>query len=71
MLTWDFIVNIVCLQYHPKVKDIIGKTKGYPRKRLAHIYDLVKGVKVCEGGDEMEKIEQGAEGDGEPKHVSI
>ena len=30
------------------------KTKGQPRKRLAYVYDLCKGKKICEGGDEMD-----------------
>lgn len=42
-------------QSHPKMKDIISKSKGYPQKRLAHVYNLCKARKVCEGGDEMEK----------------
>ncbi|XP_064638126.1 DNA-directed RNA polymerase II subunit RPB1-like [Lineus longissimus] len=39
---------------HPKVKDILAKSKGQPRKRMAHVYDLVKGKNICEGGDEMD-----------------
>ena len=27
---------------------------GQPRKRLTHVYDLCKGKKICEGGDEMD-----------------
>jgi len=30
------------------------KTKGQPRKRLAHVYELCKGKKICEGGEEMD-----------------
>ena len=30
------------------------KTKGQPRKRLAHVYDLCKGKNICEGGEEMD-----------------
>ena len=30
------------------------KSKGQPRKRIGHIYDLCKGKKICEGGDEMD-----------------
>ena len=47
----------ICLyfQNHPKVKDIINKSKGQPRKRMDHIYDLCKGKNICEGGDEMDK----------------
>ncbi|KAJ8310654.1 hypothetical protein KUTeg_012519 [Tegillarca granosa] len=29
----------------PKVKDILQRSKGYPGKRMAHIYDLCKGRK--------------------------
>ena len=27
---------------------------GQPRKRLTHVYNLCKGKKICEGGDEMD-----------------
>ena len=30
------------------------KSKGQPRKRMSHNYDLSKGKKICEGGDEMD-----------------
>ena len=40
------------------VKSIISKTKLHPRKRLASIYDLCKGKKMCEGGDEFDKENQ-------------
>ncbi|CAH0392429.1 unnamed protein product [Bemisia tabaci] len=39
---------------HPKVKEIVMKSKGQPRKRLAFIYDLCKGKNICEGGDEID-----------------
>ena len=32
-----------------KLKEIIAETKGNPRKRLAHVYDLCKGKNICEG----------------------
>ncbi|KAI2810971.1 DNA-directed RNA polymerase II subunit RPB1 [Blomia tropicalis] len=35
-----------------KIKEIIAETKGNPRKRLAHVYDLCKGKNICEGGDD-------------------
>jgi DNA-directed RNA polymerase II subunit RPB1 len=41
---------------HPKVKDILNKSRGQPRKRLAHIYDLCKAKNICEGGDQMDKV---------------
>ena len=39
---------------NPKIKEIVMKSKGQPRKRMAHVYDLCKGKNVCEGGDEMD-----------------
>ena len=52
------------------MKDVIARSKGYPAKRLAHIYDLCKGRKLCEGGDEMDtKLEKEAAESGEPKKV--
>ncbi len=39
---------------NPKIKDIVMKSKGQPRKRMAHVYDLCKGKNICEGGDEMD-----------------
>lgn len=41
-------------QNDEKVKDIISKSKGHPRQRLQHIYDLAKLKAVCEGGDTMD-----------------
>ena len=46
---------ILFIQNHPKIKDIINKSKGQPRKRLAHVYDLCRTKKVCEGGEEMDQ----------------
>ena len=46
----------------------MSKSKGQLRKRLAHVYDLCKGKNICEGGDEIDKLEE-TEG-GEPKKVS-
>jgi len=42
--------------------DILNKTKGQLRKRQAHIYDLCKTKKVCDGGAEMEKNDENAGG---------
>ncbi|XP_064456621.1 DNA-directed RNA polymerase II subunit RPB1-like [Ornithodoros turicata] len=39
---------------NPKIKEIVTKSKGAPRKRLAHVYDLCKGKNICEGGDEID-----------------
>ena len=47
----------------PKMKDILSKSKGQPKKRLAHVYDLCKGRKTCDGGDEMDKKNQDAAGE--------
>lgn len=41
-------------QNNPKIKDILGKSKGQPKKRLTHVYDLCKGKNICEGGEEMD-----------------
>ena len=34
----------------PKMKDVLAKSEGQPKKRLAHVYDLCKGCKVVDGG---------------------
>ena len=39
---------------NPKIKEILVKSKGQPRKRMAHVYDLCKGKNICEGGDEID-----------------
>jgi DNA-directed RNA polymerase II subunit RPB1 len=33
---------------------LICLSLGQPRKRITHVYDLCKGKKICEGGDEMD-----------------
>ncbi|XP_035693394.1 DNA-directed RNA polymerase II subunit RPB1-like [Branchiostoma floridae] len=38
----------------PRIKDIVNKSKGQPKKRLTHVYDLCKGKMICEGGDEVD-----------------
>ena len=58
-------------QNHPKVRDIVSKSKGQLRKRLAHIYDLCKGKNICEGGDEIDKIEDGTGAEGKRVCVSF
>ncbi|RUS82303.1 hypothetical protein EGW08_009935 [Elysia chlorotica] len=50
-----FCSKLLMDKSHPKIKDVVSKSKGYPQKRLAHVYNLCKGRKICEGGDEMEK----------------
>ncbi|KAL1464908.1 hypothetical protein WDU94_004513 [Cyamophila willieti] len=46
---------------HPKVRDIVLKTKGQSRRRQAFIYDLCKGKNICEGGDEMDLNKENAD----------
>lgn len=54
------------------MKDVISKSKGFPRKRFAHIYDLCKAKKICEGGDEMDgKLGNHQEGQDEEKQVKM
>ena len=55
-----FFFFAFCFQNHPKIKDIVSKSKGHPRKRLAFVYDLCKAKNICEGGDEMERSEPNA-----------
>ncbi|KAH3803869.1 hypothetical protein DPMN_132139 [Dreissena polymorpha] len=56
------------------MKDIIQRSKGHPAKRLAHVYDLCKSRKICEGGEEMdtklEKADDEGGGGDEQKKVS-
>ena len=42
------------IQNDEKVKDILSKSKGHPRRRLQYIYDLARAKSVCEGGDSMD-----------------
>ena len=42
-------------QNDEKVKEVLSKTRGHPRRRLQYIYDLAKVKSLCEGGDKMEK----------------
>ena len=37
------------------MKEVIAKSRGQPRRRLQHIYDLAKVKHTCEGGDTMDK----------------
>ena len=39
------------------MKEIFSKSKGQPKKRMAHVYDLCKTKKICEGGDEIDIIQ--------------
>ena len=40
--------------HNPKIKEIVMKTKGQPRKRLAYVYDLCRGKSICEGGEDID-----------------
>ncbi|VDD92561.1 unnamed protein product [Enterobius vermicularis] len=51
----------------PRVKEILKKTAGNPRKRLALIYDICKSKTVCDGGDELQPVAE--EGDDAEKEV--
>ena len=53
---------------NPKIKEIVLKSKGQPRKRMAHIYDLCKGKNICEGGDEMDIGSEGQDQGSDKKH---
>uniref|UniRef100_A0A6M2DJ97 DNA-directed RNA polymerase subunit n=1 Tax=Xenopsylla cheopis TaxID=163159 RepID=A0A6M2DJ97_XENCH len=48
---------------NPKIKEVVSKSKGQPRKRLAYVYDLCKGKKICEGGEDMDLTKEGAPAD--------
>ncbi|KAH0544137.1 DNA-directed RNA polymerase II subunit RPB1 [Cotesia glomerata] len=56
-----FCSKLLISPQNPKIKEVVMKTKGQPRKRLAFIYDLCKTRKICEGGDEMDINKEGAE----------
>ena len=47
------------------MKDILKKSKGMPRRRLQHIYDLARTKSVCEGGDTSGKDFDPMAGDSE------
>lgn len=48
---------------NPKIKEIVMKTKGQPRKRLTYVYDLCKGKKICEGGEDMDLAKDASQAD--------
>ncbi|XP_055313031.1 DNA-directed RNA polymerase II subunit RPB1 [Sitodiplosis mosellana] len=48
---------------NPKIKEVVMKTKGQPRKRLTYVYDLCKGKKICEGGEDMDLAKDAAQAD--------
>ncbi|CAG9796594.1 unnamed protein product [Diatraea saccharalis] len=47
---------------NPKIKEVVMKSKGQPRKRLTYVYDLCKGKNICEGGEDMDIGKEGDEG---------
>jgi DNA-directed RNA polymerase II subunit RPB1 len=51
------------------MKEILSKSRAYPRKRLVAVYDICKSQKVCEGGDEMDSKLGDETQDGEQKKV--
>jgi hypothetical protein len=53
--SFKVVIFLCCnFQANPKIKEVVMKTKGQPRKRLTFVYDLCKGKNICEGGDEMD-----------------
>ncbi|KAJ1362952.1 DNA-directed RNA polymerase II subunit rpb1 [Parelaphostrongylus tenuis] len=48
-----------------RIKEIIRKTQGNPRRRLTLIYDMCKSKIVCDGGNELESqtMEDGDDGE--------
>lgn len=48
------MIGFLNFQANPKIKEVVMKSKGQPRKRLTFVYDLCKGKNICEGGDEMD-----------------
>jgi DNA-directed RNA polymerase II subunit RPB1 len=48
-----------------KVKEIIAKTRGNPRRRMGLIYDMCKAKNVCEGADTLEAMDPENMDDGE------
>jgi hypothetical protein len=48
------MIGFLNFQTNPKIKEVVMKSKGQPRKRLTFVYDLCKGKNICEGGDEMD-----------------
>ena len=64
VLTSFFFIFQLVNPTNPKIKEIVMKSKGQPRKRMTHVYDLCKGKNICEGGDEMDIGSEGPEGAG-------
>lgn len=49
--------------HNPKIKEIVMKSRGQPRKRLAYVYDLCKGKTICEGGEDMDLTKENQQPD--------
>ncbi|KAK6617038.1 hypothetical protein RUM43_014824 [Polyplax serrata] len=49
-----FCSKLLVSPNNAKIKEIVTKSRGQPRKRLTFVYDLCKGKNICEGGDEMD-----------------
>lgn len=57
----EILMDIFLFQTNPKIKEVVMKTKGQPRKRLVYVYDLCKGKNICEGGDEIDMSKENQE----------
>ena len=49
----------------------MSKTHGHARKRIVHIYELCKGKKICEGGDEIDQKDGLGEGNGDEETKKV
>ena len=47
------------------MKDVLKKSRGMPRRRLQHIYDLARVKTACEGGGNPDKTFDPMSGDSE------
>uniref|UniRef100_A0A1B0GJN3 DNA-directed RNA polymerase subunit n=1 Tax=Lutzomyia longipalpis TaxID=7200 RepID=A0A1B0GJN3_LUTLO len=52
---------------NPKIKEIVMKSKGQPRKRLAYVYELCRGKTICEGGEDMDLGKENLQSDANKK----
>lgn len=43
------------MQDSPKIKEIISRTKNANQRRLNLVYDVCKGMKICEGNQGKNK----------------
>lgn len=42
---------------NPRIKEVLAKSKGQSRKRLTLVYDICKAKNICEGGDEIQNVD--------------